>query len=66
MKKPGEHIRVNFGQEPFIFSIDTMVKVSLLNSGRALSALREGHVIVNNCTVQREQARIKVAISETR
>ncbi|KAI1778405.1 SPRY-domain-containing protein [Hypoxylon cercidicola] len=26
MKKPGEHIRVNFGQEPFVFSIDTMVK----------------------------------------
>ncbi|XXH03733.1 hypothetical protein Hte_010139 [Hypoxylon texense] len=26
MKKPGEHVRVNFGQEPFVFSIDTMVK----------------------------------------
>ncbi|KAI1764467.1 SPRY-domain-containing protein [Hypoxylon sp. FL1150] len=26
MKKPGEHIRVNFGQEPFVFSIDAMVK----------------------------------------
>lgn len=29
MKKPGEHIRVNFGQEPFVFSIDAMVKVRL-------------------------------------
>ncbi len=28
MKKPGEHIRVNFGQTPFIFDIDTMVAVS--------------------------------------
>ena len=26
-KKPGEHVRVNFGQEPFVFDIDGYVKV---------------------------------------
>ncbi|KAJ4396239.1 hypothetical protein N0V93_000458 [Gnomoniopsis smithogilvyi] len=26
MKKPGEHIRVNFGQTPFIFDIDSLMK----------------------------------------
>ncbi|KAI0179215.1 SPRY domain-containing protein [Hypoxylon sp. FL1284] len=39
MKKPGEHVSVNFGQEPFVFPIDAMV--------------------------QREQERVKTAISET-
>lgn len=29
LKKPGEEVRVNFGQSPFIFDIDGMVKVSL-------------------------------------
>lgn len=28
MKKPGEHIRVNLGQSPFIFDIDGMMSVS--------------------------------------
>ncbi|ESZ91677.1 hypothetical protein SBOR_7934 [Sclerotinia borealis F-4128] len=28
MKKPGEHIRVNFGQSPFVFDIDSMILVS--------------------------------------
>ncbi|KAL7623065.1 hypothetical protein AAE478_006744 [Parahypoxylon ruwenzoriense] len=27
MKKPGEHIRVNFGQTPFAFNIDELMKV---------------------------------------
>ncbi|KAF1813678.1 SPRY-domain-containing protein [Eremomyces bilateralis CBS 781.70] len=26
MKKPGEHLRVNFGQTPFVFDIDSMVE----------------------------------------
>jgi hypothetical protein len=28
MKKTGEHIRVNFGQSPFVFDIDGMMAVS--------------------------------------
>ena len=28
MKKLGEHIRVNFGQTPFVFDIDGLVAVS--------------------------------------
>lgn len=28
MKKAGEHIRVNFGQSPFVFDIDGMMSVS--------------------------------------
>lgn len=28
MKKPGEHLRINFGQSPFVFDIDSMVEVS--------------------------------------
>lgn len=27
MKKSGEHIRVNFGQTPFVFDIDGMMSV---------------------------------------
>lgn len=29
MKKPGEHIRVNFGQSPFVFDIDGMMMASI-------------------------------------
>lgn len=32
MKKPGEHIRVNLGQSPFIFDIDGMMAVSYPDS----------------------------------
>lgn len=32
MKKPGEHIRVNFGQSPFVFDIDGMMTASLFQS----------------------------------
>ena len=28
VKKNGEHLRANFGQEPFVFDIDTEYKVS--------------------------------------
>lgn len=28
MKKPGEHVRTNFGQQPFVFDIDGLVAVS--------------------------------------
>lgn len=28
MKKPGEHVRVNFGQRPFLYEIDGMILVS--------------------------------------
>ena len=28
MKKSGEHIRVNFGQSPFVFDIDGMMSAS--------------------------------------
>ena len=28
MKKTGEHVRVNFGQSPFVFDIDGMMSVS--------------------------------------
>jgi hypothetical protein len=40
MKKPGEHIRVNLGQSPFIFDIDGMMSVSYpdSSSGYVLSA----------------------------
>ena len=29
MKKPGEHIRVHFGQSPFVFDIDGMMTASI-------------------------------------
>lgn len=32
MKKAGEHVRVNFGQSPFVFDIDSMMAASLLTS----------------------------------
>lgn len=32
MKKSGEHIRVNFGQSPFVFDIDGMMSVSPASS----------------------------------
>ncbi|RDL40364.1 Uncharacterized protein BP5553_00343 [Venustampulla echinocandica] len=32
MKKSGEHIRVNFGQSPFVFDIDGMMSVSPISS----------------------------------
>ena len=35
MKKPGEHIRVNLGQSPFIFDIDGMMLVSYPDSSYA-------------------------------
>jgi hypothetical protein len=31
MKKPGEHIRVNFGQSPFVFDIDGMMVASIFH-----------------------------------
>jgi len=31
MTKPGEHIKANFGQEPFVYDIDGLVAVSLWN-----------------------------------
>jgi hypothetical protein len=30
MKKQGEHIKVNFGQSPFVFDIDGMMAASIL------------------------------------
>jgi hypothetical protein len=30
MKKPGEHLRVNFGQSPFVYDIDGLVQVRYL------------------------------------
>ncbi len=30
MKKPGEHLRANFGQLPFVFDIDGLMEVSSL------------------------------------
>jgi hypothetical protein len=32
VKKHGEHIRVNFGQTPFVFDIDAMMEVGPLHS----------------------------------
>jgi hypothetical protein len=29
MKKPGEHLKVNFGQTQFVFDIDSLVDVSI-------------------------------------
>jgi len=31
MKKSGEHVRVNFGQSPFVFDIDGMMAASDFN-----------------------------------
>jgi len=28
IKKPGEHLRINFGQTPFVYDIDSMMEVS--------------------------------------
>ncbi len=36
MKKPGEHIRINLGQSPFIFDIDGMMSVSKLKNFNGL------------------------------
>jgi hypothetical protein len=38
MKKPGEHIRVNLGQSPFIFDIDGMMLVSPHSSFNNISS----------------------------
>jgi len=32
MKKSGEHIRVNFGQSPFVFDIDGMMAASIYST----------------------------------
>ncbi|VCU39631.1 BgtA-21027 [Blumeria graminis f. sp. tritici] len=54
MKKPGEHIRVNFGQSPFIFDIDGMMKcerclieneVKLASTSNLSPPLRETELI---------------------
>lgn len=31
MKKAGDHIQVNFGDKPFVFDIDGMMKVRVLD-----------------------------------
>lgn len=31
MKKAGEHVRVNFGQSPFIFDINGLMEVSFIS-----------------------------------
>jgi hypothetical protein len=28
LKRAGEHVRLNFGQEPFVFDIDSVMKAS--------------------------------------
>jgi hypothetical protein len=32
LKKPGEHVMVNFGQTPFVYDIDDMMRVSALRA----------------------------------
>lgn len=65
MKKAGEHIRVNFGQEPFAFEIDKLVKVRShelsFSPSRGLSWAE-----LTLVRKQNEQAKIKAAISKTR
>lgn len=37
LKKPGEFVRVNFGQTPFVYNIDDMMRVSLCNPSRSMT-----------------------------
>lgn len=40
MRKNGEHIRVNFGQSPFVFDIDGMMAVSAVIHSQCPTILR--------------------------
>ena len=40
LKKNGEHIRVNFGQTPFIYDIDGMMEAEIERINRDISATR--------------------------
>lgn len=42
MKKHGEHIRVNFGQSPFVYDIDGMMSVSNDSSSASPSPMSSG------------------------
>ncbi len=71
LKKTGEHIRVNFGQTPFVYDIDGMMKVCISLSSRAL-LICEGrnhmnHIIRDiDTAMQREMREIYKQISKTR
>jgi hypothetical protein len=40
LKKAGEHIRVNFGQTPFVYDIDSMMKQEQAKIQKAISETR--------------------------
>lgn len=61
MKKLGEHIRVNFGQTPFVFDIDGMVAVS-----RLLCADRLRYAKLTGECSKRESGCLTRSIVETR
>lgn len=39
MKKPGEHLRINFGATPFVFDIDAMMEVRTIQLPSLLHSL---------------------------
>lgn len=56
MKKPGEHLRVNFGQEPFVFPIEDMMAVGTTEMAQGQDA---------ELSVQEEKALIHAEINRT-
>jgi hypothetical protein len=47
MKKTGEHIRANFGQTPFVYDIDGMMKQEQAKIKKAISNTRYVLLIAN-------------------
>ncbi|KAK8211425.1 hypothetical protein M8818_003392 [Zalaria obscura] len=61
MKKPGEHLRVNFGQTPFVYDIDSMMEV------RSSDSDIENHYAgaFTDLFLQQERARIGAEIDRS-
>lgn len=55
MKKSNEHLRVNFGSDPFVFDIDSMVEVST----------RTPHCRIHTDQTQRQRNKVKEDINKT-
>lgn len=55
MKKNNEHLRVNFGDAPFVFDIDSLIEVRIL--------LHPGDVFADQ--VQNQRNRVKADINKT-
>lgn len=58
LKRPGEYVRVNFGQSPFVFNINAMANVSHYALSRPLA-------VPLLTTVQRQRQKVQEEISAT-